>query len=142
MTTSTRPVTDAPVPLPGHDRKFWRSDDFYDTVAKKVKAVPALARSFRRFMEIKRRDPQAQFGQNDTGFEGSGNFIAKNPGLRHAHIGHDMILVYRVSPQNELYLYGFWTHDDLGIGRPANSNRQKSMSQRFANYQFREHIPG
>lgn len=128
-------------PLPGQDRKFWRSEDFYDTVETKIKSNPSLRRSFRRFMEIKRRDPQAQFSQDDTSFERSANFGLKNPGLRHAHIGHDMILVYRVSPQNELYLHGFWTHDELGIGRPANINRQKSMSQKFANYQFREDYP-
>lgn len=88
-------------------------------------------------MEIKRRDPQAQFSHDDKSFLNVGNYASHNPGLRHAHIAHDVLLVYRVT-NDELYLYGFWTHDELGIGQPANTNRQKSMSQKFANFQFED----
>jgi hypothetical protein len=58
-------------------------------------------------------------------------------GLMHYHVTHDLRLVYLVRG-NTIYLYGFYTHDELGTGQPRNVNRQKSMVTQFKNTTFTE----
>lgn len=84
-------------------------------------------------MQLKRVDPMALFGSSDKLF--TGVFTKTIPGLRHAHITSDLSIVYKVS-RGEVYLYGFFTHDELGTGHPTNNNRQKSITTKFNNQQF------
>lgn len=86
-------------------------------------------------MEVKRENPNQPFGSSDKAFTGAGNFAKMVPGLKHAHITHDLSVVYKVIG-NEVYLYGFFTHDELGTGQPPNMNRQKSTATKFSNQQF------
>ena len=46
-----------------------------------------------------------------------------------------MVVNYKISG-NVLYMYGVFSHDDLGIGQPANKNKQKSMGDKFNNQIF------
>jgi hypothetical protein len=86
-------------------------------------------------MEIKRANPNGSFGSSDKPFVQKGVIAGHVPGLKHAHLTHDLSLVYKVE-QNQVFLYGFFTHDELGTGQPASIQRQKSTGQRFSNQNF------
>jgi hypothetical protein len=60
-------------------------------------------------------------------------------GLKHAHLTHDIMIVYTLGGRNpiEFKLYGVFSHDELGIGQPANDKRQKSAAKRMANQAFK-----
>ena len=89
------------------------------------------------FMDVKRTNPNTPYGSSDKPFAANGNYGSAVPGLRHAHITHDLSIVYRVDGRN-IYLYGFYTHDELGTGNPANMRKQASMADRFKNATFTE----
>jgi len=121
--------------------KFWRADGLF--VATKIARVwpnPPVRNKFsgpNGFMDVKRNNPNDPFGSSDRPFTGGGKFSNEVPGLRHAHLTHDLSVVYRVQG-NDVYLYGFFTHDDLGTGSPANRKKQDAMATRFANANFVE----
>lgn len=99
---------------------------------------PALA-SLKEFLTVKRQNPLQPYGKSDKPFKSGANFSNEVPGLAHAHITHDLSIVYRIE-SGQLYLYGFYTHDQLGTGTPANKNKQQSMAVRFANTKFSESL--
>ena len=88
-------------------------------------------------MELKRADPNQPFGGSDTPFRSAGHFGAQVPGIKHAHITQDLSIVYKVQG-NQVFLYGFFTHDDLGTGSPANIRKQSSNAAQFKNQPFNE----
>ena len=114
---------------------FRRSGLYKETYLAKVLPSPKLKAKFRDFMETKRVNPNAPFGGKDATFSSAGHFTKSVPGIRHAHITHDLSIVYKIVG-NEIYLYGFFTHDELGTGQPASIQRQKSVAAKFANQNF------
>jgi hypothetical protein len=121
----------------GKDQPFMRGELYDATYKVRVLPYPAVRKKFRDFMEIKRNNPRQPFGSSDKPFRSGGNFDSAVPGLMHAHITFDLSIVYKVVG-NQIYLYGFFTHDDLGTGQPANLNRQKGAASRLANQTFKE----
>lgn len=119
------------------EKPFMRGDLYDATYAVRVQPYPAIRKKFRDFMELKRNNPTAPFGSSDKSFSSDGTFSAVIPGLRHAHITFDLSIVYKIVG-NQIYLYGFFTHDDLGTGQPRNINRQKNAAQRLSNQDFHE----
>lgn len=119
----------------GADRAFMRSPLYKATYSVLIHPNPALRKKFREFMAVKRHDPYAQFGSSDTSFSSNGIFNTVIPGLRHAHLTRDLSIVYRID-HNQVYLYGFFTHKDLGTGDPRNINRQKNAVAQFTNQTF------
>lgn len=119
------------------DKPFMRGELYDATYKVRVLPYPSIRKKFRDFMEIKRNNPRQPFGASDKPFRSGGHFDNVVPGLAHAHITPDISIVYKVVG-NQIYLYGFFTHDDLGTGQPANINRQKSAAQRLANQTFKE----
>lgn len=92
-------------------------------------------------MGFKRENPNATFGASDKPFSTTGYFFKEVPGLRHAHITFDLSIVYKVKQEGDMtviYLYGLFTHDELGTGQPQNMHKQKSMAARFKNEVFAE----
>lgn len=119
---------------------FRRSPEYQETYLSKIKNNEQLKAKFREFMEVKRNNPLQPFGSSDKQFRGDGYFTAAVSGIKHAHITHDLSIVYKVEGKNptQIYLYGFYTHDDLGTGQPPNKNRQSSMAKSFSNRTFKE----
>lgn len=119
---------------------FRRSPEYKETYMTKVKPYESVKNKFREFMEIKRNDPNQPFGKSDKHFLGDGYFSSQVPGLKHAHITADLSIVYKISGKNptEVYLYGFYTHDELGTGQPPNIRRQSSVAKSFRSYTFTE----
>lgn len=125
------------VPGQGDDKPFMRGELYNTTYMVKVQPYPAVRKKFRDFMDLKRNNPNAPFGSSDKTFSSDGTFNSEIPGLRHAHITFDLSIVYKVVG-HQIYLYGFFTHDDLGTGQPRNINRQKSAAKRLAHQSFKE----
>jgi hypothetical protein len=77
------------------------------------------------------------FGDSDKKFRSGGKFDSQLPNLSHAHLTHNLSIVYYLDRETQtLRLYGIYSHDDLGTGNPPNTNRQIQMGQRFANMKF------
>lgn len=111
---------------------FRRCELYKESYFKRIKPYPPLKEKLRQFMEIKRNNPQQQFGSNDKPFVSKGFFFQAIPGLRHAHLTFDLSIVYKVDG-NVITLYGMFTHDDMGTGQPPNMRKQYSKAKQFAN---------
>ena len=82
------------------------------------------------------------FGDSDKKFRSGGRFDQQLPNLSHAHLTHNLSVVYFLDRETQtLRLYGVYSHDDLGTGNPPNTNRQIQMGKRFANMKFDASIP-
>ncbi len=122
---------------PSPDKAFMRGDLYRSTYAIRVKPYPAIRKKLRDFMELKRNNPTAPFGGSDKSFSSDGIYNSVIPGLRHAHITFDLSIVYKIVGK-QIYLYGLFTHDDLGTGQPRNINRQKNAAKTLAQQNFTE----
>lgn len=111
---------------------------YQETLAEKARAYPGLVQKLQDFRKFKSENPLQQFGATDKPFKGAGNFATVIPGLRHAHLTHDIMIVYTISGKNPtmINLYGIFSHDELGIGQPQNIKRQKSQVKRMQSQQF------
>lgn len=111
---------------------------YNQTLVEKVRAYPVVAQKLKEFRDFKTANPVAQYGATDKPFHSTGNFTKAVAGIRHAHLTHDIMIVYTISGRNptEFDLYGVFSHDELGIGQPANMKRQKSSAKRLANQTF------
>lgn len=97
--------------------------------------------AFRRFLKFKEDaakagNPIQPFGSRDGGFTyGSALKNIPTENLIHAHILHDVNLIYSLSGRNPTTykLYGFFSHDELGIGNPDNRRKQQQMAAKFNN---------
>lgn len=116
-----------------NETKFRRCPLYKETYLTRIKPYPKLREKLRQFMEIKRQQPDQPFGGSDKFFKPGFMYFSAIPGIRHAHITHDLSVVYRIGKANEIWLYGIFTHDDLGIGTPANLKRQQAMSTKLTN---------
>jgi mRNA-degrading endonuclease YafQ of YafQ-DinJ toxin-antitoxin module len=115
------------------DVKFFRSDLYKETYLSKILPNPSLKSKFQDFMEIKRQNPRQPFGGSDTAFASKAPLGLAIPNLRHAHITQDLSVIYRVAGNN-IYLYGFFTHADLGTD--GNIRRQATAATRLSNQSF------
>lgn len=111
---------------------FRRCDSYKQTYLQKVKPYDSVRRKFADFMELKRWNPTQPFGKSDKLFLGTGFFIRAVPNLKHAHITQDLSIVYKLDG-GTIWLYGFYTHDELGTGQPPNKRIQDAMATRIAN---------
>jgi mRNA-degrading endonuclease YafQ of YafQ-DinJ toxin-antitoxin module len=117
---------------------FKRCQLYLETFAGKAVQYPVIGQKINDFVTFKSQNPLAQYGASDKPFQGKGNFGTVIQGLKHAHLTHDIMIVYTLGGRNpiEFRLYGVFSHDELGIGQPANAKRQKSQVKRMANQAF------
>lgn len=89
-----------------------------------------------KFLLFKSKTPLEKYDAHDTPLKGV--FREKIPGIWHAHLANDINIVYRISGRNPtlIYLYGMFSHETLGTGKPSNPNRQKQSTQRFTQQSF------
>lgn len=112
--------------------KFRRCPLYKETYLLRIKPYPQLRSKLRDFMDTKRQNPLQSFGGSDKSFKPGFVYFQAIPGIRHAHLTHDLSIVYKVGENNEIWLYGIFTHDDLGTGTPGNIKKQKSLSSKLA----------
>lgn len=98
----------------------------------------SLRNKLEQFVKVKSQDPTASFGASDKPFKSGGFFTNAIPKLRHAHLTHDLSLVYMLEGGTDpvIRLYGVFSHDDLGTGNPPNKNRQRNMAAQFSGQTF------
>lgn len=125
-------VAAAPEQSQQRETVFRRCDSYKETYLQKVKPYDSIRRKFADFMELKRWNPIEPFGKSDKLFVGTGFFINAVPNLKHAHITQDLSIVYKLDGRT-IWLYGFYTHAELGTSRPANKRIQDAMATKIAN---------
>lgn len=102
---------------------------FEETVGR-FSSTPRVMNRVRDFIDYKQQDPMAKFGSNDTSMTVTGG---QYNGFNHANITNDLRIFYTKDSQNPVVIkmYAVLTHDEAGIGQPANIKRQKQMSTRM-----------
>ena len=111
---------------------------FDQTLAEKLN--DRLASRLSDFINSKTNNPLQQFGSSDKPFTSRGIFANTIPNetLLHAHLTHDVSIIYSLSGKDPkiLKLYGLFTHDEMGTGQPANIKKQKQTASRISNTGF------
>lgn len=117
---------------------FRTSPLYRDTLIEKSQSYPVVAQKLQEFRKFKADAPLQPFGSSDKPFKGYGIFSSVIPSLRHAHLTHDIMIVYKITGRDPTVfdLYGIFSHDELGIGQPANINRQRSMAAKLSSQTF------
>lgn len=118
---------------------FKRCPLYLETFAAKGVQYPVIGQKINDFVQFKTANPLQPYGSSDKPFVGKGSFGTVISGLRHAHLTHDIMIVYTIGGRDptEFKLYGVFSHDELGIGQPANIKRQKAQAKRMANQVFK-----
>lgn len=108
------------------------ADLLNDTIHKHSGLKEKLA----SFLELKLQNHMAAYGSSDKHYSGSGQFGSLGLGLKHAHLTHNVSVVYRVhgNPPT-IDIYGLYTHDESGTGNPPNTRRQKALASKIGSQQ-------
>lgn len=118
------------------DSEFWRTLNKYSDQKER------LLSATKKFLAWKNEHPFngalpgkfPGYGSNDKKFEAKGRF---GNDYAHAHLTHNVSIVYSVDREtNTIKIYGLYTHDDIGTGRPPNPNRQAQAVQRWGQQKF------
>jgi hypothetical protein len=125
------------------------SDDFNKTLVKFADQKDRIKLELKKFVDFKNSNPAngsvagvySGFGDSDRRFRSKGKFANKIDGISHAHLTHNVSIVYLID-NGVLYLYGIYSHDDIGTGSPGNINRQEQMATRWANMKFNSDLAG
>lgn len=120
---------------------FKRSDlykqDFHDQF---LRFGQRLIDKINEFIKTKTDNPLQPFGSSDKVFSSDGILKHAVPGetMRHAHITHDLSLVYSlVGDKPKVFkMYALKTHDEMGTGQPSSFKRQKNLSTQLSNQKF------
>lgn len=126
------------IPVDPNKVVFRRAEPLYfETKARLIDRNESLRNGLHKFMHQKRINPLAQINPSDRLFSPQGFFSKLVPGIRHVHMpGGDISLVYRVNGKI-VYLYGFFSHKQLGTSTPANLRIQQNMATQFKNLTFK-----
>ena len=117
----------------------FRTCELYrETLVEKSRSYPVIVQKLQEFRQFKTQNPLQPYGGSDKPFVGGGIFSSVISGLRHAHLTHDIMIVYTIGGRNPTMfdLYGVFSHDDLGIGQPDHKKRQKIAAKRMSNQIF------
>ena len=117
---------------------FSRCPFFRETFADKARADSNVKDKMTAFIKSKTENPMGPFGSSDKPYVGGGIFSKYVPGLKHAHLTHNISIMYTLSGSNPklIKLYGLVNHDESGTGNPPNMNRQKSLGKKLVNQTF------
>ena len=114
-----------------------RSKLFQEHLKTHEQNTPGVGEGFKKFIADKMTTPTAPSGSKDYALGKEGQF-GKVPGLKHAGLTNDVSVFYTLSGKDPhtVHLYGIMSHDEAGIGQPANINRQKNAAKKFAGQIF------
>lgn len=122
-------------------------DEFLSTLGKYSNQRDLIFRKLREFLQLKTSSPYngaapdgTKFGDSDKKFRSGGKFTGEITGISHAHLTHNISIVYHIR-EGSIYLYGVYTHDDIGTGTPPNINRQEQMAGRWSRTGFTQFDP-
>lgn len=113
---------------------------FQETAAMYARSNPKVLERYMEFLKVKMENPIAVFGSTHTDKKNpDGTPMAQEiPGIRHAHLTHDISVFYTISGSNPsvLRLYALLSHDKAGTGQPINFKVQKSVAKKMSNQVF------
>ena len=109
---------------------------FRETAIKHSLNNPFIRDAIEKFKKSKTENPLAPYGAKD--YKIGNNFGNVIPGMMHAGLNNDVSIFYTLSGSNPrtIHLHGIFSHDEAGIGQPANINKQKSVVKRMDNQKF------
>lgn len=123
-------------PLSKRIVNFKKSKQFDLTFSKWSENNSSLKQKLVDFINTKSNNPIEKFGASDYPFSNTGSYS----GLQHAHLTQDLSLVYSIAGSNpvDIFLYGIYSHAELGTSRPPNIKVQKSMGTKIKNMFFEQ----
>ena len=119
--------------------------EFERTLNKFSNQKDRLKRGVKEFLAWKNKNPANGFipnvypgyGNSDKKFKPKGFFGSHLPGVAHAHLTHDISIVYLVDRETStIRVFGLYSHDDIGTGQPEDLNRQEQAAKRWASMRF------
>lgn len=113
-----------------------RGSVYNETAVKHSVDTPGVRDALVDFQKEKLANPTAAYKSKD--YKLGNHFDKAVPGMMHAGLTNNVSVFYTLSGANPktLHLHGVFTHDEAGIGQPANINRQKQVSKRMSNQEF------
>jgi mRNA-degrading endonuclease YafQ of YafQ-DinJ toxin-antitoxin module len=108
---------------------IFKTCKFYEKTLGKQEA--SVKNKIKEFMVFKHATPRDKFGSSDYAFSASGHFA----GFWHAKLSFDISIIYKIEG-GFCYLYGVFSHDDIGTGQPPNKNKQATIGKKLKNQQF------
>ena len=95
----------------------------------------SIEQKLNAFIDHKRHNPLKPFGKVDYPFTGDGPLH----GVHHAHLTRDISILYNLTGRDprQLRLYGVFTHDESGTGRPGKINLQRQLKTRIDQQPFK-----
>lgn len=116
------------------------SEELFNTISKYSNQKKLIVKRLKEFILHKLKYPTngsipgqfPGFGSSDKKFKTTGNFGRETRGIAHAHLTHNISIVYLVD-DDKLNLYGVYTHDAIGTGNPPDINRQQQVSVQWSN---------
>ena len=111
---------------------------FQETAARYARSNPKVLEKYVEFLKSKKQNPTEPFGASDKRNTPNTPMSLEIPGIKHAHLTHNISVFYTLSGANPsvLRVYAMLTHDEAGMGQPVNFKVQKSMAKRMANQNF------
>lgn len=103
--------------------------------------IPSVKADYEKFLEFKQANPTALYPGGDKDFKAGAKFANAVPGIREAKLTSDMHVVYVTRPDRDdnnlpivnIYIFGIYSHGDLGIGNNKQPRVNDQMSTRFRN---------
>jgi hypothetical protein len=103
--------------------------------------VPSVNADFDEFLKFKRANPVTPYPGGDKTFMSGAKFANGVPGIREAKLTSDLHVVYVTRPgQNDagapvvdVYVFGIYSHADLGIGNNKQTRINDQMATKFKN---------
>jgi hypothetical protein len=120
---------------------FLTCDLYNETYEMKIKrGAKSLKNKLEVWKEAKTQNPRTPFNKYEKPFIATGPYgpTTAHPNIFREHnMGDNLRLVFEVVA-NRIYMYGFFTHSDLGTGDASNIVRQGQMATQFRGAKFPE----
>ncbi len=119
---------------------FLECNKFVEGARKYLKPGTSIYDSFVNFIATKSANPNAPYGSSDKPNPKGTPMAAMVPGIRHAHLNHNISIFYTVSGRDptQIRLYGVLSHDESGTQpNQAKTKVQTGVAKQFKNQEFR-----
>ncbi len=122
----------------GFNVQHLASPEFNKTYEFHKQNTPGVERGLKRFLASKAMNPDLPYQGKDYLLQN--NFAKYNVKIFHAGLTFDKSVFYTLEntgkKTKQIRLFGIYGHDDVGIGNPANTNKQNAAAKRFSNQRF------
>lgn len=134
----------APAAMPPGTMVVKTCELFNETFKEHAKQNRQLISKLIEFINFKKDNPTKLYKVDKSDSNIGSVYDSVIPGIRHAHLTHDISVWYKISGMNprELKLYALLTHDESGTGEPVKKNVARGMAKRMSGQTFHDIEPG